>query len=75
MKIEGVNKTIETFGKVDVGEAFFANEVIYIRIEANCNYTDRRGHDGLAANLFTGAVTFFENSEEVIILRDAKVIY
>lgn len=75
MKIEGISKTIETFEKVNVGEAFISSETIYLRIEANSNYTNKRGHDGLAVNLFTGAITFFHNFEEVIILHEAKVVY
>lgn len=75
MKIEVINKTIETFEKVDVGEAFAENGTVYLRIEANGQYANKKNQDGLAVDLLTGVIVAFHYFDEVIILHDAKVIY
>ena len=74
MKIER-QETMEEFKDVAIGEVFSASGSVYLRIEADGDYTNKRGHDGLAVDLFSGVVTFFHDYEEVVISHNAKVIY
>lgn len=76
MKIERVNVT-KTFEDVEEGEVFMeeGGEGIYLRIEVDGDLTRAYNHDGLAVNLDTGAVTWFNNSDGVRIFPNAKVIF
>ena len=68
---------LKTFEDVEVGEAFAIDyeKKIYLRIEVDGIYTHANGHDGVAVNLTTGEVVFFDNTEEVRITPNAKVTY
>lgn len=75
MKIERVD-ALKTFEDVKEGEVFRVEggNGVYLRIEVDGDYTHCRGHEGLAVNLETGAVTWFDK-EEVRIFSNAKVVY
>lgn len=75
MKIERT-VSIKTFEDVDIGEVFRAEdgESIYLRIDVDDEYAVVHNHDGLAVNLDNGVVTWFDNSEKVILMPLAKVI-
>lgn len=76
MKIEK-SVVVRTFDEVEDGEVFRVEggESIFLRIEADGIYTHRNGHDGLAVNLETGAVTYLDDEEKVIIMSNAKVVF
>lgn len=76
MKIERVN-SLETFEDVEEGEVFMeeGGEGIYLRIEVDGDLTRAYNHDGLAVNLDTGVVTWFNNSDVVRVLPNAKVVF
>ena len=75
MKIERVDVS-KTFEDVEEGEVFMeeGGEGIYLRIEVDGDFTRAYNHDGLAVNLDTGVVTWFNNSDSVRIFSNAKVI-
>jgi hypothetical protein len=75
MKIERVSIETKTFNKIKEGDVFRVEggESIFLRIETDGIYTRSGGHNGLAVNLKTGVVTYFDN-EEVIVLPNAKVV-
>lgn len=75
MKIEEGNY-IKNFEEVKVGEVFSQvdGDYIYLRIEVDNEYTVKGTHDGLGVNLYNGVVTWFDNTEKVIIFPNAKVV-
>lgn len=75
MKIERT-VSIKTFEDVDIGEVFRAEDgaSIFLRIDVDDEYTVAHNHDGLAVNLYNGVVTWFDNSEKVMLMSDAKVV-
>ncbi len=76
MKLERVSSS-KTFGDVEVGEAFMVEggDCIYLRIEVDGELTDCLNYDGLGVNLDTGSVTWFNDSDEVRIFPNAKVVF
>lgn len=75
MKVERTG-TLKIFEEVELGDVFTAEggTGVYLRIEVDCDYTHSHGHDGLAVNLETGAVTWFDDTDKVVILPNAKVV-
>jgi hypothetical protein len=75
MKIEKT-VSIKTFDEIEDGEVFKVEggESIFLRIETDGICTRKGTHDGLAVNLETGAVTYFDDDEKVIVLPNAKVV-
>lgn len=75
MKIEKI-KISKYFSDVEVGDAFtmVGGDCTYLRIEVDNQLTTSGEHDGLAVNLCTGSVTWFDDTDEVIILTNAKVV-
>lgn len=76
MKIERTDIETKTFDEIEEGEVFKVEggEGIFLRIETDGIYTRNGGHTGLAVNLATGVVTYFDDDEKVIVLPDAKVV-
>ena len=76
MKIERVSGS-KTFGDVEVGEVFMeeGGTGVYIRIEVDDDLTRAYDHEGLAVNLDTGEVTWFNVFDEVRIFPHAKVVF
>lgn len=74
MKVETKNG-LKTFDDVEIGEVFIVEggECPYLRIEVDTIYTFSKGHNGLAVNLETGHVTWFDN-DIVRILPDTEVV-
>lgn len=76
MKVERISNS-KTFSDVDVGEVFTEDggTCVFLRIDVDSEYTRSFNHDGLAVNLDTGEVTWFDNSNKVWIFPNAKVIF
>ena len=75
MKIERISSS-KYFNDVKLGEVFMeeGGTNVYLRIEVDGDLTLAHNHDGLAVNLDTGEVTWFNDSDEVRIFPNAKVI-
>ena len=76
MKIERISGTAN-FSDVEVGEVFMeeGGTGVYLRIEVDDEFTNAHNHNGLAVNLDTGEVTWFNDNNEVRIFPSAKVIF
>jgi hypothetical protein len=75
MKIERISGSAN-FSDVEVGEVFMeeGGTCVYLRIEVDNDLTNAYNHDGLAVNLDTGCVTWFNDNDEVRIFPNAKVV-
>lgn len=66
MKLELNNsRKGELFKDIKVGETFYQNGILFIRIEVDDVFTNAMSHNGLAISLETGHVIWFDGYETV----------
>lgn len=74
MKLELTNsRKGELFKDIRVGETFYQNGILFIRIEVDDVFTVAKSHNGLAVSLETGHVIWFDGYENVV-KADVKVV-
>ena len=74
MKLELTNsRRGELFKDIKVGETFYQNGILFLRIEVDDVFTNAKSHNGLAVSLETGRVIWFDDYEAVA-KADVKVV-